>query len=82
MLTSYIVVPFLTAAHGKLEPGNPQNLTDRNRAIRMAELLVLAAGVIVLEQEADAGKRLLRGARSSFCGAAAYRTSSSSRLAT
>ena len=39
----------------KLEPGNPQNLTDRNRAIRMAELLVLAAeGVIVLEQEADA----------------------------
>lgn len=55
MITSYIVVPFSTAGRGKLMPGSPQNLKDRGRAIRVAELLAARSeGVIVLEQEADA----------------------------
>ena len=33
MVTSYIVVPFSIAARG-LSPGAPQNLRDRERAIR------------------------------------------------
>src|SRR5262245_33048441 len=54
MVTSYIVVPFSTAARGKLAPGVPQNLKDRTRAIRVAELLAREVeGVVVLEQEAD-----------------------------
>jgi hypothetical protein len=55
MVTSYIVVPFSTAAPGKLTPGTPQNVKDRARAIRAAELIAgTAEGVIVLEQESDA----------------------------
>ncbi len=54
MVTSFIIVPFSTAARGKLTPGIPQTLKDRDRAIRVAEVLALKAeGVIVLEQEAD-----------------------------
>ena len=55
MVTSYIVVPFSAAPRGgKLQPGNPQSLKDRARAIRVAEVLATKAeGVIVLEQDAE-----------------------------
>lgn len=54
MITSYIVVPFLLGARGKLKPGRPQTEKDQVRAVRAAERIgVRSAGVIVLQQEAD-----------------------------
>lgn len=53
--TSYIVVPFKVGARGKLTPGEPQHAKDQFRAVRAADRIApRSAGVVVLEQQADA----------------------------
>ena len=52
--TTYIVVPFLTGAKGRLHPGTPRRSSSRANAIAMADGLAPSyAGVVVLRDRDD-----------------------------
>jgi hypothetical protein len=51
---TYIIVPFLIDRKGKLKPGSPLSMKDREKAVIAAERICIGrAGVVVIEQEAD-----------------------------
>ena len=54
---TYTVVPFLRSVQGRLHPGVPRHLSEREAAIAAAEYLApFYAGAIVLKQRADAAQ--------------------------
>lgn len=54
LTTTYIVVPFLAGARGRLHPGTPRRSLSRANAIAMADGLAPSyAGVIVLRDRHD-----------------------------
>lgn len=54
LTTTYIVVPFLAGAKGRLHPGTPRRSLSRANAIAMADDLAPSyAGVIVLRDRDD-----------------------------
>jgi hypothetical protein len=51
---TYLVIPFTAAHNGRIEPGPPHRVEDRDNALVIAgRTSVYASGVIVLEEEAD-----------------------------
>lgn len=51
----FIVIPFSADKKGRLRPGSPKNLKDRDMALLAAgRMSVYSAGVIVIAQEVDA----------------------------
>lgn len=54
LTTTYIVVPFLAGAKGRLHPGTPRRSLSRANAIALADGLAPSyAGVIVLRDRDD-----------------------------
>ena len=54
LTTTYIVVPFLAGARGRLHPGTPRQSLSRANAIALADGLAPSyAGVIVLRDRDD-----------------------------
>lgn len=52
---TFIVIPFSTDKLGRLKPGAPQNMKNRDKALLAAgRMSVYSAGVVVIEQETDA----------------------------
>ena len=52
--TTFLVVPFITGAAGRLHPGTPRRSLSRGNAIAMADSLApFYAGVIVLRDRDD-----------------------------
>jgi len=50
----FIVIPFSADKKGKLRPGSPKNLKDRDMALLAAgRMSVYSAGVVVISQEQD-----------------------------